>query len=86
MDGKLMKIITEVNFTKLVPTQKDFLCSIADKNRYEHDLQEEMKKPEEYREPVDPIYMFTEAFIPSSRTLESCQKEFMEINDGEFKL
>lgn len=74
-----MKIIKEDVFTKLVPTEKEFLCSIEDKLRFDKETEEESKKPEHERKEVQDIYKFKEAFIPESRTLEDCEKEFMEI-------
>lgn len=77
-----MKIIKQDNFTKLVPTEKEFLCSIEDKERFDRETEEESKKPEEYRQEIVPIYKFKEAYIPESRTIESCEEVFMEI-DGD---
>ena len=74
-----MKIAKKDNFTILVPTEKEFLCSIEDKNRFGRQTEEESKKPIEERKEVAPIYKFKEAYIPESRTLEDCEKEFIEI-------
>ena len=75
-----MKIAKKDNFTILVPTEKEFLCSIEDKERFDRETEEESKKPEEYRQEIAPIYKFKEAYIPESRTIEDCEKEFIEIN------
>ena len=75
-----MKIANKGNFTILVPTEKEFLCSIEDKSRFDREAEEESKKPEEYRQEIAPIYKFKEAYIPESRTVEDCEKEFMEID------
>ena len=75
-----MKITKKDNFTILVPTEKDFLCSIEDKNRFDKQTEEESKKPIEERKEVAPIYKFKEAYIPESRTIEDCEKEFIEID------
>ena len=76
-----MKITKKDNFTILVPTEKEkFLCSIEDKSRFDRETEEESKKPEEYRQEIAPIYKFKEAYIPESRTVEDCEKEFMEID------
>ena len=76
-----MKIAKKDNFTILVPTEKEkFLCSIEDKSRFDRETEEESKKPEEYRQEIAPIYKFKEAYIPESRTVEDCEKEFIEID------
>ena len=75
-----MKIAKKDNFTILVPTEKEFLCQIEDKERYERQIAEQELIPEEYRTDVVPIYKFKEAYIPESRTIEDCEKEFMEID------
>ena len=75
-----MKIAKKDNFTILVPTEKEFLCSIEDKERYEREIAEQELIPEEYRTDVVPIYKFKEAYIPESRTVEDCEKEFIEID------
>ena len=76
-----MKITKKDNFTILVPTEKEkFLCSIEDKSRFDRETEEESKKPEEYRQEIAPIYKFKEAYIPESRTVEDCEKEFIEID------
>ena len=75
-----MKITKKDNFTILVPTEKEFLCSIEDKSRFDRETEEESKKPEEYRQEIAPIYKFKEAYIPESRTIEDCEKEFIEID------
>ena len=53
-----MKITKKDNFTILVPTEKEFLCSIEDKSRFDRETEEESKKPEEYRQEIAPIYKF----------------------------
>ena len=76
-----MKITKKDNFTILVPTEKEkFLCSIEDKNRFDIETEEESKKPIEERKEIAPIYKFKEAYIPESRTIEDCEKEFIEID------
>ena len=76
-----MKITKKDNFTILVATEKEkFLCSIEDKDRFDRETEEESKKPEEYRQEIAPIYKFKEAYIPESRTVEDCEKEFIEID------
>ena len=76
-----MKITKKDNFTILVPTEKEkFLCSIEDKNRFDKQTEEESKKPIEERKEVAPIYKFKEAYIPERRTIEDCEKEFIEID------
>ena len=75
-----MKIAKKDNFTILVPTEKEFLCSIEDKSRFDRETEEESKKPEEYRQEIAPIYKFKEAYIPESRIVEDCEKEFIEID------
>ena len=76
-----MKITKKDNFTILVPTEKEkFLCSIEDKSRFDRETEEESKKPEEYRQEIAPIYKFKEAYVPESRTVEDCEKEFIEID------
>lgn len=75
-----MKIIKDSIFTILVPTEKEFLCAIADKERFDRETEEQKKKPEEDRKEVSPIYKFNEAYVPATRTIESCEEEFMEID------
>ena len=76
-----MKITKKNNFTILVPTEKEkFLYSIEDKNRFDKQTEEESKKPIEERKEIAPIYKFKEAYIPESRTIEDCEKEFIEID------
>ena len=74
-----MKIAKKDNFTILVPTEKEFLCSIEDKERYERETEEESKKPEEYRTDVVPIYKFKEAYVPEGKTVDDYVSIFMEI-------
>ena len=74
-----MKTAKKGNFTILVPTEKELLCSIEDKRRFDREAEEESNKPIEERKEVAPIYKFKEAYIPESRTVEDCEKEFIEI-------
>ena len=74
-----MKITKKDNFTILVPTEKEFLCSIEDKERYERETEEESKKPEEYRQEIAPIYKFKEAYVPEGKTVDDYVSIFMEI-------
>ena len=74
-----MKIAKKDNFTILVPTEKEFLCSIEDKERYERETEEESKKPEEYRQEIAPIYKFKEAYVPEGKTVDDYVSIFMEI-------
>ena len=75
-----MEIIQKDQYRVLIPTVKEFLCSIEDKERFDRETEEESKKPEEYRQEIAPIYKFKEAYIPESRTVEDCEKEFIEID------
>ena len=75
-----MEIIQKDQYRVLIPTVKQFLCSIEDKERFGRETEEESKKPIEEREEVAPIYKFKEAYIPESRTVEDCEKEFIEID------
>ena len=74
-----MKITKKDNFTILVPTEKDFLCSIEDKSRFDRETEEESKKPEEYRQEIAPIYKFKEAYVPEGKTVDDYVSIFMEI-------
>ena len=74
-----MKITKKDNFTILVPTEKEFLCSIEDKNRFDRETEEESKKPEEYRQEIAPIYKFKEAYVPEGKTVDDYVSIFMEI-------
>ena len=74
-----MKIAKKDNFTILVPTQKEFLCSIEDKERFDRETEEESKKPEEYRQEIAPIYKFKEAYVPEGKTVDDYVSIFMEI-------
>ena len=74
-----MKITKKDNFTILVPTEKEFLCSIEDKSRFDRETEEESKKPEEYRADVVPIYKFKEAYVPEGKTVDDYVSIFMEI-------
>ena len=74
-----MKIAKKGNFTILVPTEKEFLCSIEDKSRFDREAEEESKKPEEYRQEVAPIYKFKEAYVPEGKTVDDYVSIFMEI-------
>lgn len=74
-----MKIAKKDNFTILVPTEKEFLCSIEDKSRFDKETEEESKKPEEYRQEIAPIYKFKEAYVPEGKTVDDYVSIFMEI-------
>ena len=74
-----MKIAKKDNFTILVPTEKEFLCSIEDKSRFDIETEEESKKPEEYRQEIAPIYKFKEAYVPEGKTVDDYVSIFMEI-------
>ena len=74
-----MKITKKDNFTILVPTEKQFLCSIEDKERFDRETEEESKKPEEYRQEIAPIYKFKEAYVPEGKTVDDYVSIFMEI-------
>ena len=74
-----MKIAKKDNFTILVPTEKEFLCSIEDKERFDRETEEESKKPEEYRQEIAPIYKFKEAYVPEGKTVDDYVSIFMEI-------
>ena len=74
-----MKIAKKDNFTILVPTEKEFLCSIEDKSRFDREAEEESKKPEEYRQEIAPIYKFKEAYVPEGKTVDDYVSIFMEI-------
>ena len=74
-----MKIAKKDNFTILVPTEKEFLCSIEDKSRFDRETEEESKKPEEYRLEISPIYKFKEAYVPEGKTVDDYVSIFMEI-------
>ena len=74
-----MKTAKKDNFTILVPTEKEFLCSIEDKNRFDRETEEESKKPEEYRQEIAPIYKFKEAYVPEGKTVDDYVSIFMEI-------
>ena len=76
-----MKIIQRDGFSVLVPSEHEYLCSIEDQKRYEDELAIEMAKPENERNPIQEVYMFTEAFVPESRSIEKCQEQFMEIGN-----
>ena len=74
-----MKIAKKNNFTILVPTEKEFLCSIEDKSRFDRETEEESKKPIEERKEVAPIYKFKEAYVPEGKTVDDYVSIFMEI-------
>ena len=74
-----MKITKKDNFTILVPTEKEFLCSIEDKSRFDRQTEEESKKPIEERKEVAPIYKFKEAYVPEGKTVDDYVSIFMEI-------
>ena len=74
-----MKIAKKDNFTLLVPTEKEFLCSIEDKSRFDRETEEESKKPIEECKEVAPIYKFKEAYVPEGKTVDDYVSIFMEI-------
>ena len=74
-----MRIAKKGNFTILVATEKEFLCSIEDKSRFDRETEEESKKPEEYRQEIAPIYKFKEAYVPEGKTVDDYVSIFMEI-------
>ena len=74
-----MKIAKKDNFTILVPTEKEFLCSIEDKERFDRETEEESKKQIEERKEVAPIYKFKEAYVPEGKTVDDYVSIFMEI-------
>ena len=74
-----MKIAKKGNFTILVPTEKEFLCSIEDKSRFDRETEKESKKPIEERKEVAPIYKFKEAYVPEGKTVDDYVSIFMEI-------
>ena len=74
-----MKITKKDNFTILVPTEKEFLCSIEDKSRFDRETEEESKKPIEECNEVAPIYKFKEAYVPEGKTVDDYVSIFMEI-------
>ena len=74
-----MKIAKKDNFTILVPTEKEFLCSIEDKEHFDRETEEESKKPIEERKEVAPIYKFKEAYVPEGKTVDDYVSIFMEI-------
>ena len=74
-----MKIAKKDNFTILVPTEKEFLCSIEDKERFEREIAEQELIPEEHRIDVVPIYKFKEAYVPEGKTVDDYVSIFMEI-------
>ena len=74
-----MEIIQKDQYRVLIPTVKEFLCSIEDKERFDRETEEESKKPEEYRTDVVPIYKFKEAYVPEGKTVDDYVSIFMEI-------
>ena len=74
-----MEIIQKDQYRVLIPTVKEFLCSIEDKERYERETEEESKKPIEERKEVAPIYKFKEAYVPEGKTVDDYVSIFMEI-------
>ena len=74
-----MKIAKKDQYRVLIPTVKEFLCSIEDKERYERENAEQELIPEEYRTDVVPIYKFKEAYVPEGKTVDDYVSIFMEI-------
>ena len=74
-----MEIIQKDQYRVLIPTVKEFLCSIEDKERFDRETEEESKKPEEYRQEIAPIYKFKEAYVPEGKTVDDYVSIFMEI-------
>ena len=74
-----MEIIQKDQYRVLIPTVKEFLCSIEDKSRFDRETEEESKKPEEYRQEIAPIYKFKEAYVPEGKTVDDYVSIFMEI-------
>ena len=74
-----MEIIQKDQYRVLIPTVKEFLCSIKDKERYEREIAEQELIPEEYRTDVVPIYKFKEAYVPEGKTVDDYVSIFMEI-------
>ena len=74
-----MEIIQKDQYRVLIPTVKEFLCSIEDKERYEREIAEQKLIPEEYRTDVVPIYKFKEAYVPEGKTVDDYVSIFMEI-------
>ena len=74
-----MEIIQKDQYRVLIPTVKEFLCSIEDKERYEREIAEQELIPEEYSTDVVPIYKFKEAYVPEGKTVDDYVSIFMEI-------
>ena len=74
-----MEIIQKDQYRVLIPTVKEFLCSIEDKERYEREIAEQELIPEEYCTDVVPIYKFKEAYVPEGKTVDDYVSIFMEI-------
>ena len=74
-----MKITKKDQYRVLIPTVKEFLSSIEDKERYEREIAEQELIPEEYRTDVVPIYKFKEAYVPEGKTVDDYVSIFMEI-------
>ena len=74
-----MEIIQKDQYRVLIPTVKEFLCSIEDKERYEREIAEQELITEEYRTDVVPIYKFKEAYVPEGKTVDDYVSIFMEI-------
>ena len=74
-----MEIIQKDQYRVLIPTVKEFLCSIEDKERYERQIAEQELIPEEYRTDVVPIYKFKEAYVAEGKTVDDYVSIFMEI-------
>ena len=74
-----MKITKKDQYRVLIPTVKEFLCLIEDKERYERENAEQELIPEEYRTDVVPIYKFKEAYVPEGKMVDDYVSIFMEI-------
>ena len=74
-----MEIIQKDQYRVLIPTVKEFLCSIEDKERFDRETEEQSLIPEEYRTDAVPIYKFKEAYVPEGKTVDDYVSIFMEI-------
>lgn len=75
-----MEIKQKDVFTVLVPTEKEFLCSIEDKERFDTETEEQSKKVEQDMEEITPIYKFKEVYVSKTSTVQSYVNIFMEID------
>lgn len=75
-----MEIKQKDVFTVLVPTEKEFLCSIEDKERFDAETEEQGEKDEQDREEITPIYKFKEVYVPKNATVQAYVNIFMEID------